>query len=664
MNKPQNKAFKNLSSFCDDDFEDPWEKSESSTPLSISSDRYTEKDLIATGGMKEIYKVFDTKLGRFIAMAQIIPNTNEEFCEIFLKEAAITASLEHPNIISVYDLGVNEKHDPFFTMELKVGDSLEEIIKNEKKKLNDLLEIFLKVCDAISYSHSQNIIHLDLKPENIQVGQHGEVQVCDWGLSKTVSDELKQNTITGTPGYMAPEQGKKGDTLDRKADIFALGALLYSILTGTRPIEGGINTVLNTTVNEKIPGPIERFPEKNIPQSLDAVVCKAMAQDKKERYKSVDDLKNEVQNFLTGRSTQAENAGFMKELQLFVNRNRQVCTVVLIAFLAIIIGTAMFFNEIQKSKKETEDALSKLSKTHSELISSKAQEKELFTQKEEALKLYIDANKEKQEMYAQLLGKELKEAYDLMIHPLFYSSPEQSIKKSIKILKSQYKLNPKSRVLRNLIFLNLFISQKFNEALKYEGTKYDELLPIAIKYKDTKRTKFGILDEKDFVRFLQNINALSNDQKELKHDTVERSICYMVSVRKPIFTSPDVVRELVKSWNPNWSTDQLIYDSKTLTLRLKGKELNKLHATAPHSSSLCFLRFLKIDMLDLRGSMVPNLSHIEGLSINRIDIRNTPVKNLHPHGSTRGIKTVYLSRGQFKGEVDNKLPRSVKLIYK
>lgn len=664
MNDSENKGFKNLSSFCDDDFDDPWENSESKVPLSSFSERYTQKELIATGGMKEIYKVYDTKMNRYIAMAQLIPDSPEELCEKFLDEATLTASLEHPNIISVYDLGVNEKLDPYFTMELKVGKSLDDIISHASSPLEELLEIFLKICDAISYAHSNQVIHLDLKPDNIQVGQHGEVQVCDWGLSRKLSEVQKQNTINGTPGYMAPEQSIKGETLDYKSDVFALGALLYSLLTGTRPIEGGVNTVLNTTVNKKIPSPLERFPNKNISESLDAVVRKAMAQKKEDRYPNVDELRKEVQNYLTGRSTQAENAGFVKELKLFIKRNKQVCLVVLCAACTLLLGASLFIAEIQKSKKTTEKALTELKETHSELISSKQQEKELFSEKEKALKMYIEANKKRQEIYLQLLDQELKQAYDLMVHPLYYNSPKESLDKSLKVLKSQYERNKNSQIVNNLIVLNLFVSQKFSEIKKYKSSKYEILQTIADKYANEAKTEYGILDEKTFVELLKDLNKIPLEFKQVKHDTVERMICYMVNVRRPIYTSTDVLRELLISWNPDWDSTQMKYHRSSLTLRLKGKNLSKIIATAAHSSSLCFLRFLKIDTLDIRGTSIPNLGQIDGLSINKIDIRDSPIRNLHPHGATKGIKEVILSKGQFVGENDNRLPRSVKLIYK
>jgi serine/threonine protein kinase len=199
---------------------DDWENASASDFESKSAlrERFENKELIATGGMKNIFKVFDSKTNRYIALAELRDDVPEEQCETFLKEAYLTAGLEHPNIISIYDIGVYENHYPFFTMELKVGDSLSQILRlksesesyySENYDLSKLLNIYLKVCDAVSYAHSHDILHLDIKPENIQVGTFGEVQLCDWGLGSNIEELKKQiggNIIKGTPGYMSPEQ--------------------------------------------------------------------------------------------------------------------------------------------------------------------------------------------------------------------------------------------------------------------------------------------------------------------------------------------------------------------------------------------------------------------------------------------------------------------------
>ena len=195
--------------------------------------RYSNFELLAEGGTKRVYKALDNVVQRDIAYARL-QEGKEKQRENFLREARLTSLLQHPGIISVLDMGLEEE-DPFFTMELKVGHSLGFILKKlakndaqylEKYNLNKLLDIYSKICEAVSYAHSQEIIHLDLKPDNIQVGEFGEVVICDWGLGKLISDKdetisesyetlLKTQTMTGaikgTPGFMAPEQIKKGD---------------------------------------------------------------------------------------------------------------------------------------------------------------------------------------------------------------------------------------------------------------------------------------------------------------------------------------------------------------------------------------------------------------------------------------------------------------------
>ena len=303
-------------------------------------------------------------------------------------------------------------------------------------------------------------------------------------------------------------------------------------------------------------------------------------------------------------------------------------------------------------------------KAHEDLIISQEQEKELYTQKEAALQMYIKANQDRREIYDQLVDQKLKQAYDLMVQPLYYSAPKECLEKSLITFKSQLQSNSKLKGVKNLIVLNLFISQKFNEMKEYKSSKYEPLYKIAEKFSTKKRTQFGILNEPNFVLLLRDINALPKEYNSIKHDVIERSICYMVDVRQPIFTSVDVVRELIISWNPDWDSSQMSLDLESLTLKLSGKNLTKIIAMAPHSSGLCFLRFLKIDTLDIRGTGIQGLNQIEGLSVNHLDIRNTPIQHLHPHGATKGIKEVYLTKGQFDAENEEHIPQSVKLIYK
>ena len=159
------------------------------------SQRYELNEKIDRGGSKKISRVLDYMTSRQIALAELIDDNNPEGAEKFFSEIFLTASLEHPNIIPIYDAGLNVDGKPFFTMKLIEGENLNELIKSRPKDftLQRAIDIFLKICDAIEYAHAKNIIHLDLKPANIRIGKYGEVLVCDWGIAKIIHDETAHN---------------------------------------------------------------------------------------------------------------------------------------------------------------------------------------------------------------------------------------------------------------------------------------------------------------------------------------------------------------------------------------------------------------------------------------------------------------------------------------
>ena len=210
--------------------------------LPRSTEFYSDAQLIAKGGMKSISRVFCNSTHRYIARATLNEPEKIELRDAFIREARLTALLDHPNIIKIYQIALSNKDEPFFTMELKTGANLGKFIQESHQK-SDLLNIFIKICDAISYAHSRKVLHLDLKPDNIQVGSYGEVIVCDWGLGKILTnqddithfqvdaDMLNHCTLygeaKGTPAYMAPEQLEAKEKSDA-SDIYALGALLFT----------------------------------------------------------------------------------------------------------------------------------------------------------------------------------------------------------------------------------------------------------------------------------------------------------------------------------------------------------------------------------------------------------------------------------------------------
>ncbi len=154
--------------------------------------RYTQKKLIGEGSQKQIFQVYDTQCSRELAMA-ILKNDSPEAQAQFMREARITALLQHPNIMPIYDTGINELGQDYFTMKLGRGDTMQKLMTQlRESSLQDCLALFLKVCDALIYAHSKGVLHRDLKPENIYIGQFGELLLCDWGLANIVFENCDE----------------------------------------------------------------------------------------------------------------------------------------------------------------------------------------------------------------------------------------------------------------------------------------------------------------------------------------------------------------------------------------------------------------------------------------------------------------------------------------
>ena len=245
-------------------FGDVWsEKEEVNASLEVFEDldsRYEIGELLGQGAMKKVYKAYDKFACRYIAFAKLAQPKNIQHIDLFLYEARLTSQLDHPNIIQVHNMGLDQNDEPFFTMDLKEGTELKAFClteANDNKDLYSRIQIFLKVCMAMSYAHSKGIIHLDLKPANVRIGSYDEVTVSDWGLGtiteKINLDKLANNPfyeslvltkpterqLVGSPGFMAPEQFDADQPNTEQSDVFSLGAILYYLMTGHAPFEEG-----------------------------------------------------------------------------------------------------------------------------------------------------------------------------------------------------------------------------------------------------------------------------------------------------------------------------------------------------------------------------------------------------------------------------------------
>lgn len=286
--------------------------------------------------MGEVFLAYDTACGRRIALKRIRADLKDikALYNRFLKEARITSQLTHPAIIPIYSIH-EEKDQLWYTMPYVEGDTLKQVIRNARKSeekgiffpqgtILPLARIFLAVCQAIAYSHSKGVLHRDIKPENIILGRYGEVLILDWGLAKLIhnddDEELPEGNnhplhgltnigkVVGTLSYMAPERAL-GEKASQLTDVYALGVILYQILTLRLPFKRpSLKEFRKQIPHETIPEPEEVAPYRDVPKVLTEIMKKCVASEPKERFQSVDSLIQELQNFIEGFSEWFESA--------------------------------------------------------------------------------------------------------------------------------------------------------------------------------------------------------------------------------------------------------------------------------------------------------------------------------------------------------------------
>jgi serine/threonine protein kinase len=253
--------------------------------------RYEVVAELGRGAMGVVYKALDPKIDRFVAVKTISlagqsADEEREYRERFFLEAQAAGRLVHPGIVTVFDVGEdNESRDPFIVMEYIPGQSLNRLLSGENKKLplNQALRLAEEVADALDYAHAQGVVHRDIKPANILITEDGHAKIADFGIAKlNVAHLTLPGQVLGTPAYMAPEQ-LEGEAVDGRSDLFSLGVILYSMVTGYRPFQGNSATTVCFKVVNREPVPVTAL-NPGLPPELDAVIGHAMAKDPAQRY--------------------------------------------------------------------------------------------------------------------------------------------------------------------------------------------------------------------------------------------------------------------------------------------------------------------------------------------------------------------------------------------
>ena len=273
---------------------------------------------IGEGGAGYVFLGVDRDLRRSVALKVLHEKHrgNALLLRAFIEEAIITGGLEHPNIVPVYHLGFNDELGPYYVMKrldgITLGTALQGLRRHDPEMvarfdLDRLLQIFIEVCQGVIYAHDRNVIHCDLKPNNILIGHYGEVLLVDWGLAFVLGNEgalqARAQFWSGTPGFMAPEQ-VIGDVTqyDARTDIWALGGLLYAMLCLARPFVGRTKQeTLDAVLTGELVAPSRRNPARKVPEGLERICMKALSKKKEDRYPSVAELMAEVENYLAGR---------------------------------------------------------------------------------------------------------------------------------------------------------------------------------------------------------------------------------------------------------------------------------------------------------------------------------------------------------------------------
>ena len=593
--------------------------------------RYEDKEAIGEGGMKSIRASYDAFCQRSVARAEL--KKAKGSIKDFIHEARVLARLEHSSIVPLYDLAMDENGEPYFTMRLLGGENLESILKHLADKNETylqnyprevLLEIFLKVCDAISYAHSRGILHMDLKPANIQVDEFGEVLVCDWGLARILGEkeavshspekidlESKDSLsgyIKGSPGYMAPEQ------IDRtladysvSSDIYSLGAVLYSLLTYQRPLgDYDLEEVLRKTLLGDILEPRLQAPGVYISESLNAVVMKAMATQNAQRYQTVQGLANEVRAFNNGFATRAEQASFITLAKLMVKRYRFHFISLMSFIFVFIVTVTSFLYQLKNEKNEVVKALDKSRQSETKALESETKALESEQASQQLVTLLKQEKEERFEMRNNFFPK--------LINMIQNHQNSDRFSSSMVLSRYAMELDPSNDAGQLIYAYNLFGHMKFTEVLEaletYTGDQDMNFLLEPAKRFSKRRPSV-----EEFVALRGELQRLPPRYRK----NLDSYLIHTMTEGYPLNERLNLARKFLHKEAVSHSYFELKEDNDSYALSLHGNKTFE---------SIVYLRNLPLSKLNLSNTLVFDLSPIKNTPLIDLDISNTRVVNI------------------------------------
>jgi eukaryotic-like serine/threonine-protein kinase len=343
------------------------------TAARLMGGRYEIGELLGYGGMAEVHKGRDVRLGRDIAVKILRADLARDpsFQNRFRREAQAAAGLNHPSIVSVYDTGEDdgpEGHTPYIVMEYVEGNTLREVLKTQGQlPPEQAMEITADVCSALDFSHRSGIVHRDIKPGNVMITSSGAVKVMDFGIARALADNAATVTATaaviGTAQYLSPEQAR-GESVDARSDVYSTGCLLFELLTGHPPFTGDSPVAIayqHVRENPQVPSSVNPV----VPPALDSIVMKALAKNPLNRYQTAAEMRADLQRALSGQSVEAESVMTDAQRTQFIaaarpvtrpevlkpsydeddsgnHRGAAIWTAVVLALLLVIGGAALY----------------------------------------------------------------------------------------------------------------------------------------------------------------------------------------------------------------------------------------------------------------------------------------------------------------------------------